>query len=119
MGEGAWQRLDLSQISRLEMVQIITRNTGSNSIPAYWDDIQLMTQAPSSDTYDVQVATDAAFTNVIQNETSVQADSVEAGSLAKGTTYLIGACGQRTRQAPARGRSPRSRRSTVRRAATT
>ena len=90
-GEGEWQRLearlDLSQISGLEMVQSITRNAGTGSIPAYWDDIQLMAETPAATRYDVQVAPDAGFTNVIQNETSVQADSVEAGSLAKGTTY--------------------------------
>lgn len=97
-GDGKWQRLeariDPSQISDLERVQSITRNAATGSIPAYCDDIQLMTETPAATRYDVQVATDVGFTNVIQNETSVQSGSVEAGFLTKGTTYLSACAGR-------------------------
>ena len=90
-GDGEWQRLearlDLSQISGLELVQAITRNHGSNRIAAYWDDLQLMTAEPAASSYDVQVATDAGFTDLIENTTGQSAQHLEVGSLTKGTTY--------------------------------
>ena len=46
-----------------------------------------MTATSAASSYDVQVAIDAGFNNVIQNETSGQADSLETGPLTKGTPY--------------------------------
>jgi RHS repeat-associated protein len=90
-GGGEWQRLearlDLSQIAGLESVQAITRNHGSNSIAAYWDDLQLMTVEPAASSYDVQVATDADFSDLIKSQAGQSAQSLEVGALAKGTTY--------------------------------
>jgi RHS repeat-associated protein len=90
-GGGEWQRLearlDLSQIAGLESVQAITRNAGSNSVAAYWDDVQLMTVEPAASSYDVQVATDADFTDLIKSQAGQSAQSLEVGALAKGTNY--------------------------------
>ena len=84
---GRGTRYSMSQMSGLEVVSAITRNHGSNRIAAYWDDLQLMTAEPPASSYDVQVATDAGFTDLIETTTGQSAQSFEVGSLTKGTTY--------------------------------
>jgi len=95
-GSGAWQRhevrLDLRQITGLKQVWAAVRHRGTTGAPAYIDDLQLVTDGPVATTYDVEVATDAGFTNVIQAWTDVNAlaaaeRQVTAEGLNRTTTY--------------------------------
>jgi len=80
-GSGEWQRhevrLGLRQIPDIEQVWAAVRHRGTTGAPAYIDDLQLVTDGPVATTYDVEVATDAGFTNVIQAWTDVNAPTAE------------------------------------------
>jgi len=95
-GSGEWQRhevrLDLRQITGLKQVWAAVRHRGTTGAPAYIDDLQLVTDGPVATTYDVEVATDAGFTNVIQAWTDVNAlaaadRQVTAEGLSRTTAY--------------------------------
>ncbi|HHP7238397.1 fibronectin type III domain-containing protein [Longibacter sp.] len=80
-GTGAWERLevhlDLSQISDLNGVWAAVRHVSTTGAPAYIDDLQLATGGPAATTYDLEVATDAGFTNVVEAWTDVNAPAAE------------------------------------------
>jgi len=95
-GSGEWQRhevrLDLRQISDLKQVWAAVRHRGTTGAPGYIDDLQLAAEGPAATTYDVEVATDAGFTNVVQAWTDVNAQAaadrqVTAEGLSRTTAY--------------------------------
>jgi hypothetical protein len=77
---GAWERLeatlDPTAIPDLGQIQAIVRHVGTTGAPGYIDDLQLVTDGPVATTYDVEVATDAGFTNVVEAWTDVNAQAV-------------------------------------------
>jgi len=50
---------------------------GTTGTPAYLDDLQLVTEGPVATTYDVEVATNSAFTNVNQEWTGLGATAAD------------------------------------------
>ena len=65
------REVDLGALGDVEAISLIACHVGDGTAPAYFNNLQLATTSPAVSSFDVQVARDAAFTDLVHNETSV------------------------------------------------